>query len=112
MAGASLLGATSLLDTFDGLRDRWAGGSATWTVGTNVEYAVYVEFGTSRMAAQPYLRPAAERAMAKADRFADESDSADELVEKLALQVEREAKELVPVDTGNLRASITAEPAD
>lgn len=27
-------------------------------VGTNVEYAAYVEFGTSRMSAQPYLQPA------------------------------------------------------
>ena len=28
-------------------------------IGTNVEYAKYVELGTSRMKAQPYLRPAA-----------------------------------------------------
>ena len=27
-------------------------------VGTNVEYAPYVEYGTRKMAAQPYLRPA------------------------------------------------------
>lgn len=27
-------------------------------VGTDVEYAPYVELGTSRMAARPYLRPA------------------------------------------------------
>ena len=27
-------------------------------VGTNVKYAPYVEFGTKRMAAQPYLYPA------------------------------------------------------
>lgn len=27
-------------------------------VGTNVEYAPYVEYGTRRMGAQPYLRPA------------------------------------------------------
>ena len=27
-------------------------------IGTNVEYAPYVEYGTSRMRAQPYLRPA------------------------------------------------------
>jgi HK97 gp10 family phage protein len=27
-------------------------------IGTNVEYAPYVEFGTSRMRAQPFLRPA------------------------------------------------------
>lgn len=29
-------------------------------IGTNVEYAPYVELGTSRMKARPYLRPAAE----------------------------------------------------
>lgn len=29
-------------------------------VGTNVEYAPYVEFGTSKMGAQPYLFPALE----------------------------------------------------
>lgn len=30
-------------------------------VGTNVEYAVYVEEGTSRQKAQPFLMPAAEQ---------------------------------------------------
>lgn len=29
--------------------------------GTNVEYAPYVEFGTSKAKAQPFLRPAAKR---------------------------------------------------
>lgn len=29
-------------------------------VGTNVEYAPYVELGTARQKAQPYLRPAAQ----------------------------------------------------
>jgi len=28
-------------------------------IGTNVEYAAFVELGTSRMAPRPYLRPAA-----------------------------------------------------
>lgn len=28
-------------------------------IGTNVEYAPYVELGTKRMSAKPYLRPAA-----------------------------------------------------
>lgn len=28
-------------------------------IGTNVEYAPYVEMGTSRMSARPYLKPAA-----------------------------------------------------
>lgn len=30
------------------------------TIGTNVEYAPYVEFGTSRQKAQPYLLPGIE----------------------------------------------------
>lgn len=33
-------------------------GQTAVAVGTNVEYGPYVEYGTSRMAAQPYLRPA------------------------------------------------------
>lgn len=32
----------------------------TEVIGTNVEYAPYVELGTTRMTARPYLRPAAE----------------------------------------------------
>ena len=31
----------------------------TAIVGTNLEYAIYQEFGTRKMAAQPFLRPAA-----------------------------------------------------
>ena len=34
-------------------------------VGTNVEYAPYVELGTRKMAAQPYLRPAADKNRAR-----------------------------------------------
>lgn len=35
-------------------------------VGTNVEYAAYVEFGTRYQRAQPYLRPALAEAVAAA----------------------------------------------
>lgn len=35
-----------------------SGGELAARVGTNVEYAPYVEFGTRRMRAQPFLRPA------------------------------------------------------
>jgi HK97 gp10 family phage protein len=34
-------------------------------IGTNVEYAPYVEWGTHKMRAQPYLRPALEKNRAK-----------------------------------------------
>jgi HK97 gp10 family phage protein len=32
-----------------------------WVVGTSVDYALYVEMGTRRTPARPYLRPAAVR---------------------------------------------------
>ena len=32
-----------------------------WEIAPNTEYDIYVEFGTRKMAAQPYMRPAAEK---------------------------------------------------
>ncbi|MBC7128399.1 MAG: HK97 gp10 family phage protein [Thermoplasmatales archaeon] len=40
-----------------------------YAVGTNVEYAPYVEFGTYKMMAQPYLRPAMQEARMKFSQF-------------------------------------------
>lgn len=40
-------------------------GPAECTVGTNVEYAGYVELGTSRQSPQPYLFPAFAESSAK-----------------------------------------------
>lgn len=36
-------------------------GNGHYRVGTNVEYAPLLEFGTRQMAARPFMRPAAER---------------------------------------------------
>ena len=41
---------------------------AECAVGTNVEYAPFVELGTSKMAARPFLRPAAESTRADVRR--------------------------------------------
>ena len=38
-------------------------------VGTNVEYGVYVEYGTRKMSAKPYLRPALENNKGKIKRL-------------------------------------------
>jgi hypothetical protein len=105
MTGTNIIGLASVLDTLD----YEPIGEVKYTVGTNVEYAIYVEYGTASQAAQPYLRPAVERAVRDLDKYAEEADSAEELVEKLALRIESEAKDEAPVDTGNLRASIEAE---
>ena len=39
-------------------------------IGTNVEYAPYVELGTRRMKAQPFLKPAVEDHMAEYEQIA------------------------------------------
>lgn len=43
----------------------------TMMVGTNVEYAPYVELGTKNMDAQPYLRPAIENHINEYKSIAD-----------------------------------------
>ena len=43
-------------------------GTRTVYVGTNVEYAPYIELGTSKMSARPYLRPAFENNRDKIQR--------------------------------------------
>ena len=106
--GASLNGVGALYRTFDYVRDQFSG-RAEWVVGTSVEYSVYVEFGTSRMAAQPYLRPAVEHAKRNMNSITAGAQSLDDAIMRLAYAIESEAKRLCPVDTGNLRASITAQ---
>lgn len=96
------------LRTFDRVKE--FAGRAEYVVGTNVEYAVYVEFGTSRMEAQPYLRPATKEVVSrKGDAIAAEAESAEEVVKRLALEIEGAAASKAPVDTGTLQASIKAE---
>lgn len=104
-AGINIFGWADVIDALD----YEPFGTVKYVVGSNVEYAAYVEYGTSRQQAQPYIRPAVERAVRSLDEYADEADSAEELVEALALRIEREAKDAVPVDEGNLKGSIEAE---
>lgn len=105
MTGINIIGFADVVDALD----YNPLGTVEYVVGTNVEYSVYVEYGTSSQQAQPYMRPALERAIRDFDTYANSADSPKELVEKLALRVEREAKEEVPVDTSTLRNSIEAE---
>jgi len=105
MTGMSLFGMSSLLDTLD--YEEF--GETRYVVGTNVEYAVYVEFGTSSNQAQPFLRPAVRRAVRSMDRAFTGAESPQEVAEQLALTIEAEAKREAPVDTGTLKNSITAE---
>lgn len=42
-------------------------------IGTNVEYAIYQEMGTSRMKAQPYLKPAVMEHLSEYKEIAEEA---------------------------------------
>lgn len=100
-------------------RRDWTGGP-TYHVGTAVEYAVYLEFGTSKMDPKPFFRPAIVEARRDLESFVADNtetslrqiDAVDELVETIAFALERRVKEIITekglVDTGALRASVQA----
>lgn len=106
--GAQLLGFSAIVDALDDIQVQ-LDDNAVYVVGTNVEYSVYVELGTSKMEAQPYLFPAAREAERNINRIAGSAQSVNEAVKRIALFIERRASENAPVDTGTLQASIRTE---
>lgn len=110
--GVTLRGFDEAADALAKIRTGWSG-SSRWVVGVGAEYGAYVEFGTSRMRAQPYLFPAARHVMRSEFRVIErQANSINQLVALTANAIEAEAKRRAPVDTGNLRASIEAAPAE
>ncbi len=121
--GLQLFGLNQLINTFQAAQDIVEG--PTWIVGTNVEYAAYVEFRTSQNKAYPYIRPGTRKAMRKFDQVAARSDDTEELVKNLALEIEKQTKKHMKqveettdvdwrpgghlIDTGKLINSIEAE---
>ena len=59
--------------TYDTPAPADTGSERTVYIGTNVEYAPYVELGTSRMTAKPYLRPAVENNRKKIEKAIETS---------------------------------------
>jgi len=121
--GLNVFGIAAALDMFQDVQD--AVQPAVWEVGTNVEYALYVEFGTEEHEAYPYLRPGIARAEKRFDELADKADDTDELVKLVALAIEEETKKHMKrvesstdvawrpgghlIDTSTLIGSIEAE---
>ena len=93
---------------------------ASARIGTNIEYGPYVELGTSKQRAQPYLRPAYDEKRGEALReVADvlkmNLPGAPKLKTALhagGLVIEVAAKQKAPVLTGTLRSSITTEATE
>jgi len=101
-------------------QDRWTGGDAYY-VGTAVEYAVYLEFGTRHMDPKPFIMPTLHEVKARGvpafidvhtRTSVDSINSIDELVETVAFALERRIKEIITakglIETGTLRASVQA----
>lgn len=97
------------------------GGDAVWVAGPTVSYAIHNEYGTSKMEARPFMRPAAERVDANLEhhvkKVAQSSGlsltSHDDAVRAAALAVQNEAKKIADRkdirDTGTLINSISVE---
>jgi hypothetical protein len=86
----------------------WEGGRG-YRVFSNVEYAVYQEYGTRYQSGTPHVRPGADKTRAQLGRLAVSADSLDEFLRKAALTLEGEIKQAAPVDTGTLRSSYQTE---
>lgn len=110
--GASITGtrqATSALLAYE----KAFGEFQNYTVVSDVEYAVYVEFGTKYMPANAALRNAVSETMAELDSilagsFASEAD----MGRKIAESIRDKWKRDVWVDTGKLQRSIHIEKRD
>jgi hypothetical protein len=116
----TLDGVETVTESLDDLRDD-VETLTPYTVGTGVEYALFLEFGTSKMDAKPFFRPAITEVRAQGvDGFIARHtrtrvaalDDIDSVLRVLSLALERRIKEIITdkglIDTGTLRASIVA----
>lgn len=106
--GATLSGLSGVMQMLDAVEVQFDD-NVVYVVGPTVEYGIYQELGTSNMPPQPFLFPAAREVNRELDTIAADANSTEDLVRRAALEIQRRAKERAPVDTGTLRASISAE---
>jgi hypothetical protein len=115
--GLSISGLATTMQLLESLQFS-VGDEAAYIVGPTVNYAVFVDRGTSKMEARPFVRPAAERVQANLEtevgRFLDGDlgdSSMDAITRAAALAVQREMQRIITqkgaVDTGTLRSSVS-----
>lgn len=105
-------GFDELIRALESLKRDWTT-HRPWQVGPSTEYESYVEWGTSRQRAQPYMRPAIDNAVSAYGKLVRAairtSNPTQTLIKLIALAIERYAKQVVAVDTGKLKSTIEAE---
>lgn len=133
--GVELDGLDGLEDRLNELEDKWGGsGEIVYRVVTDKNYAVHVEFGRGPVEAQeaealrfvidgevvfaksvgpaepqPFMRPALREAERNLATLAEDADSLEDFLRRVALFTEREARDDVTRDTGELARSIESE---
>lgn len=138
--GADLEGVADLNETIDDVARRWSGNVA-YAVGSDLDYAAAVEYGTDPhpitpddadalrfeingtvvytkhvehpgTEAQPYLRPALDAAGNDLGTVANDATTLEQVTRRIAEDVESRATRKAPVDSGSLRASIHYYPIE
>lgn len=107
---AKLIGASIVQNFFEELSDI---SNETWYVGTIVEYAARVHENhetNSKFIRNAVLEIREDVLGDTFDSFVEDHDI-ETAVQETALELEARAKERTPIDTGNLKASISAGPS-
>lgn len=105
------VGLASVMRGFNDLLDQMDG-DVVYLTGSSADYAIHLEFGTSKMQAYPWLRPAVDEFKSNPSRFLkrrantsiDDVDSAGQMVGLIALGLERAMTENVSADRGGDRS--------
>lgn len=79
-----------------------------WHVLAAAEYSAYVELGTANSRAQPFMRPAVEKAKAEIPELMTKAKDLNDLIRLIALRIEYHAKRFAAVDTGHMKREIKA----
>lgn len=105
---AQLAGLNSVAGTFDSIVDNWTT-NQTHGVAAKADYSGHVEFGTWKMAAQPFMRPAIDSARGRVKTNARRANSADQLLYLITVDIREFARQYAAVDTGHMRDNIVLD---
>ena len=88
--------------------------TSTYIIADGVDYGIYQEFGTHKMAAQPFLIPAFEDAIKPfpeaVGQAVERGVDLNKVLRKTAFDIQNMAMQRAPHDTGALRDSLNARP--
>lgn len=102
-------GVDTVNEIIEETEDEMTEGVEGWTIGTNIRYASFQEFGTSYQSGTPHVRPGFDKGISEFESIVQSSENAAQAITRLAFRIERYIKQFAPVDTGDLRDSYRAE---